>query len=193
GVEANARLTSVTGLVLVVMLAVEGLTIVSIRPLLSWHIAIGLALVPPVGVKMGSTLWRFGRYYLHNPAYRRAGPPHPVLRVLGPLVMVSTVVVLVSGVALWLAGPDSGLLLSLHLDSFIVWFALMTVHVLGHIVKATRLTGADLTSRRRGAGVVPFRGARYGLLLASLAAGVVVAVATRGMVGSWAAFGGHGG
>lgn len=35
------------------MLAAEGVTLLSIRGLLSWHIAIGLALIPPVGLKVG--------------------------------------------------------------------------------------------------------------------------------------------
>lgn len=46
GVEANARLTAATGLLLAVMLAAEGFTIVAIHPLLPRHVARGLALIP---------------------------------------------------------------------------------------------------------------------------------------------------
>ncbi len=191
GVEANARLTSATGLLLLVLLAAEGLTIVSIRPLLSWHIAIGLALLPPVALKMGSTLWRFAHYYLGDLGYRRAGPPQPVLRVVGPLVMILTVVVLVSGVALIVTGPGHGAVLLIHQASFVLWFAAMTIHVLGHVARATRLTAADLAPRRTHTRVVPGGGTRQGLVMVSLAAGVVVAVATRGIASNWAGFAHH--
>lgn len=186
GVEANARLTGTTGLVLLVMLATEGITIASIRPLLPWHIAIGLALIPPVALKLGSTLWRFGRYYLGDPRYRRAGPPHPLLRTLGPVVVLTTVVVLASGVALWIAGPSDHLLLTVHKASFVIWFAAMTVHVLAHLLRATRLTRADVGPRPgRQRPLVPYPRVRQGLVLASLVAGVAVGVTTRGLAGGW--------
>ena len=54
--------------------------------------------------------------------YVRAGPPRPMLRVLGPLVMIPTAAVIGSGVALWLAGPRDRLLLVLHQLTFVVWF-----------------------------------------------------------------------
>jgi hypothetical protein len=75
GPEGNARLTGGTGAVLVVLLAAEGVTILRIRGLLTAHVFIGLVLVPPVLLKTGSTLWRFARYYLGDPAFRRKGPP----------------------------------------------------------------------------------------------------------------------
>jgi len=69
GVEANARLTATTGLVLVVLFFFEGLTIPVVGTHLNWHIALGLALIPPVLLKIGSTLWRFGHYYLRDRRY----------------------------------------------------------------------------------------------------------------------------
>ena len=73
-VEANARVTGATGLVLIVLLFLEGLTIPFIGRLVSWHILLGLVLVPPLVLKMASVLWRFARYYLHDPRY--APPDH---------------------------------------------------------------------------------------------------------------------
>ncbi len=63
-----------TGALLLVLLAAEGLTIVRIGPLLKLHVFLGVLLVPPIAVKLTSTLYRFGRL-LHagTPAYRRKG------------------------------------------------------------------------------------------------------------------------
>ncbi|MGH9060048.1 MAG: hypothetical protein ACRDZY_11130, partial [Acidimicrobiales bacterium] len=185
GVEANARLTGMTGILLLVMLFAEGVTIPFIGPLITWHIAIGLALVPPVALKFGSTLWRFARYYLRNPHYRRAGPPHPILRALGPVIVVTTVAVMASGVAVWLAGPSAHLLVLLHKASFVIWFGAMTLHVLAHALRAGRLVWAD-RARGRVRGAVPYPRLRQGLVLVSLVAGVALGLATRGMVSGWA-------
>lgn len=184
GVEANARLTAMTGLLLIVMLFAEGLTIISIGPLLGWHIAIGMALIPPVALKGGSTLWRFARYYLHDPRYRRAGPPHPVLRALGPVVTLGTVAVLATGVASALAGPSDHTIATLHKATFVIWFAATAIHVVAHIGRAGRLSRAELTARSQHRRV-PYRPARQALLVAALAAGLALAVATTGLASGW--------
>jgi Na+/phosphate symporter len=144
GVEANARLTGTTGLVLAVLFVLEGLTVPFIFRLLSWHIALGLLIIPPLALKIGSTSWKFSRYYLGDPRYRRAGPPHPLLRALGPVLLVSTVVLMGSGVALWLNGPDNDLLLlRVHQASFVIWFACVAVHFVSHFYRAVRLAAGD--------------------------------------------------
>jgi len=74
-VEANARLTSGAAVVLLVLLAAEGVTILRIRGLISVHVFIGMLLVPPVLVKTCSTVYRFARYYLGAPGFRRKGSP----------------------------------------------------------------------------------------------------------------------
>jgi hypothetical protein len=142
-VEANARLTATTGLLLVVLFFFEGLTIPVIGRFLTWHVAIGLALIPPVFLKIGSTLWRFGHYHGGDPRYVRAGPPRPVLRVLGRLVIILTVVVIASGVALWLVGPTNHLLFRVHQLTFVLWFIVVAVHMVAHLWQATRLAAAD--------------------------------------------------
>jgi hypothetical protein len=141
GVESNARLTAMTAAVL---LAVEGVTVLRVHSLLWLHVLIGTALVPPVLLKIGSTGYRFVRYYRGSPAYRRKGPPPPLLRVLGPLVVVTTLTLLGSGFALMFvaAGLRQPLLL-LHKASFLVWFGAMAVHVLGHFVETARLAPRD--------------------------------------------------
>jgi hypothetical protein len=180
-VEGNARLTASTAAVLFILFAIEGVTILRIGQLLTLHIIIGMLLVPPVMLKMSSTTWRFARYYLGDPAYKEKGPPHPILRVLGPFVVILTVVLFASGIALFLA-PSSwhSKLLLLHRGSFIVWIAVMTIHVLGHLAETGRFAALDWIggARRRLAGA----GWRRLALVVALAAGAVLAVILAGHV-----------
>ncbi|HEY7946963.1 MAG TPA: hypothetical protein VID75_04765 [Acidimicrobiales bacterium] len=186
GVEANSRLTASTAVVLVVLLAVEGVTILSIRALLTPHVFVGMLLVPPVLVKTASTTYRFVRYYTGSPAYRQHGPPVLVLRLLGPIVVVSTIVVFGSGIALILAGPTwRSPLLLVHKASFVVWFGAMTVHVLGHLADTARLAPRDWvrSTRRDVAGA----GLRQWTIAGSLVAGVLTGFVFLGKVGPWLA------
>ena len=89
GPEGNERLTASSGVVLFVLLAAEGVTILSIRPLLSAHVFIGMLLIPPVALKLASTGWRFVRYYRGAPEYTKKGPPLLPLRLLAPVVLLS--------------------------------------------------------------------------------------------------------
>jgi hypothetical protein len=183
-VEANARLTAMTGLVLIVMLFAEGLTILSIGRLVGWHIALGIALVPPVALKIGSTLWRFARYYLGDRRYRQAGPPHPLLRVLGPVVTLTTVAVFATGIAAAVAGPSARLLVTAHQASFVLWFAVVAVHVLGHLAEAVRLGRSDIAPLPRSRSV-PHRAVRQAVVITAVAAGVALAATTTGLAGPW--------
>jgi hypothetical protein len=133
GPERNARLTALTGVVLLGLLAVEGVTLISLQAMISWHIFVGVLVVPVVGLKLASTGYRFFRYYTRRSDYVRAGPPHPLLRLLGPVVVLSTLVLLGSGLALVAVGPGDGLVLNLHKASFIVWLGALGAHVLGHL------------------------------------------------------------
>jgi hypothetical protein len=179
GVASNSRLTGAAGAVLLVLLAAEGVTILGVRQHLSLHVFLGMLLVPPVLVKIGSTTWRFARYYSGAPAYRRKGPPHVILRLLGPLVVVLTVVLFASGIVLVLA-PNAlgGSMLFAHKASFVLWFGAMTIHVLGHIGETARLAPLDLARRTRSQ--VRGASARQWLLLASLVAGVLLGVVMLG-------------
>src|SRR5205807_5135221 len=121
GVEGNERLTGATGAVLLVLLAVEGVTIVFLRPLISTHVFVGMLLIPPVALKLAATGYRFARYYGRHPEYRLKGPPHPLLRGLAPLVVLATVAVFATGVALLALGRPSPLVVTLHKGAFVVW------------------------------------------------------------------------
>ena len=150
GVESNARLTGTLGAVLFILLAVEGVTILRVRSHLNIHVFVGMLLIPPVVLKIGSTGWRFVRYYVGAPAYRVKGPPPLLLRLLGPVLIMLTLLVLGSGVALIVAPHDlRSQLLFVHKASFVLWFGAMTVHVLGHILETARLAPLDWARRSR--------------------------------------------
>jgi hypothetical protein len=172
GPERNARLTALAGAVLLVLLAVEGVTLISLQAMISWHIFVGVLVVPVVLLKMASTGYRFFRYYTRRPDYVRAGPPHVVLRLLGPVVVLSTLVLLGTGLALVALGPGGGITLLLHKASFVIWLGALGIHVLGHLPRVQRALAADL-GVRDGVG-----GSRVRVLLvaASIVAGAIAAV-----------------
>ena len=145
--DGNERLTVQAGAVLFVLLAVLGVTIVRIGQLTWLHLFLGLLLIGPLCLKLASTGYRFARYYTGAPAYRRKGPPPAALRVMAPLLVVDTLAIFVSGVALLLAGPSSrDTLMPIHKVSFIVWLALVSLHVLGHLPE---LAGGLIAPRAR--------------------------------------------
>ena len=170
------------------LLAVEGLTILRIHSLITPHVFIGMLLVPPVLLKMGSTMWRFGRYYLGAPEYRRKGPPPALLRLLGPVVVVLTLAVFATGIVL-LLGPTSlrSQMLFLHRATFVLWFGAMVVHVLGHALETTRLAPRDWVRRTRRQ--VNGAGLRQWAIATSLVVGLLLAVLVVPKVGGWVATG----
>jgi hypothetical protein len=182
GVESNARLTATIGAVLLVALAVEGVTLLGVREMFTLHVFVGLFLVPVVCSKLATTGYRFFHYYRGTTAYRRKGPPHVVLRMAAPLVVASTVALLGTGVIMLAVGPrHSDTWLTIHQGSFIVWVALMTVHVLGHAIETWKLTTAEM----RAHPPVPRRRARLALASVSVVCGLALGVASLGWTSAW--------
>jgi hypothetical protein len=152
GPAGNARLTAWIGLLLLPLFAAELVTLLSLEGLLSWHIAIGVILIPPALVKTASTGWRILRYYTGTVVYRQAGPPPLVLRVVGPLVVLTTLALLGTGLLLLLVGPSGAFtplvtvagqrisVLTLHQASTLAWTVATGLHVLGRLVPAVQLT-----------------------------------------------------
>ena len=105
GPDGNEQLTTVTGVILIVLLAVIGFTIPQLRQFIWLHLFVGLLLIGPVLLKMASTGYRFVRYYTHNAEYRRKGPPEIALRLIAPIVVLSTVGVFATGIGLMIVGP----------------------------------------------------------------------------------------
>ena len=144
GAEGNERLTALTGTVLLLLLAAEGVTILRLGRLLTLHFFIGMLLLGPVVLKAGSTIYRFARYYTGSAPYRRKGPPAPLLRLLGPVIIASTAGVFGTGIVLAVAGPVSRQpWLFLHKASFVIWFCAMTVHVLAYLPRLPSLLAAE--------------------------------------------------
>ena len=186
GVAGNARITGTAAAVLLILLAAEGATIPFIGQLVGPHVFIGMLLVPPVLLKLASTGYRFVRYYAGSSRYRHKGPPSLPMRALAPGVVLSTLALFATGIALAIAGPEgSGELKFLHKASFIAWFGLMAIHVLGHLLELPRLVLPDW---RRNAGreaALAGSGLRIALVSAALLAGFALALATISLAGPW--------
>jgi hypothetical protein len=193
GPAGNARLTAWTGLLLLVLSLAELVTLLDVRGLISWHIFIGTLLLPPALLKTGSTGWRIARYYTGNPAYRTAGPPPLLLRILGPAVVASTLGLLVSGIALIVIGPAHSRTVlfsargqqvdavTIHKIVFVIWAAVTGLHVLGRLVPALNLTAGRATPGVEISG----RSSRGGMVIGSLAAGIVAAALLLAASGDW--------
>jgi hypothetical protein len=140
-----------------------------------------------VALKLASTLYRFARYYTQNAAYRAEGPPMLALRALGPVVVITTLVVFVSGVALLFAGPSSrSTLLPIHKIGFIVWVVFMALHVLAHLPALPAALRGDYAPRRELVGPrLAGRDGRSLALAGAIVAGAVLAVLVIGEFGAW--------
>jgi hypothetical protein len=203
GTEGNERLTVLTGLLLIVLLAGLGVTIIRIGQLLWLHLFLGLVLLGPVALKLASTGYRFTRYYSSEPAYREKGPPAPALRGLAPFVVFFTVAVFATGVALLVLGPAARQpLVLLHKVSFFAWLAVVALHVLGHLPEILRLLSNAPRSRReiiggqaarscahrppaRTAARVDGRQGRGAALIVALLSGLMLGVALIGQFSVW--------
>jgi hypothetical protein len=182
GPDGNARLTSATAVLLLVLLALEGVTILFIRPLISVHVFVGLMLIPPIALKLGSTGWRVLRYYTGSRPYVAQGPPHPYMRVVvAPLVVVTTLAVFGTGVAMLAVRPRDGMIVGLHKAAFIAWLAATGIHVLFHLPRLARLARAELRPSTR----VSSAWIRVAFVGASAAAGAVFAAAVFHLATPW--------
>jgi hypothetical protein len=175
GVVGNERLTALAGAVLLVLILLELVSAANLHALLPLHIFAGVLLAGPLVVKLGSTGYRFVRYYTRSSAYVRSGPPRLLLRVLAPLLLVTTLVVVGSGIGLVVAGPaQAGLLRPLHSVSVVLWLALIAVHVVAYLWRTLRWVADDW--RKHLAEQAPGRGLRLGVTLGALLAGAVAAL-----------------
>jgi hypothetical protein len=184
GTDGNEQLTSIVGVILIILLAALGVTILRIHQLISEHLFLGLLLLGPVGLKLASTGYRFTRYYTHDDEYVRKGPPLLALRLIAPIVVISTLAVFASGVVLLFNGPAGrGQLLLIHKASFIVWLSVTAVHVLGHLPGLP----ASLRMARPGAGATATPGGtgRWIAMAGAIVGGLVIAIALTGHFGAW--------
>jgi hypothetical protein len=174
----NARLTAAVGLLVIVPVLVEiASVLLGVHTFMSLHVFVGLALIPAVVLKLASTGWRFARYYTRSRAYVTEGPPQIAMRLLAPLFVTATVVLLGSGVAMGLLhGHALQLARNLHGPASVVWLVLLGLHVLVYLRRAWRRTAEDAVPARRAA--VPGAAARAYAVAAVLVAGLVLGAAT---------------
>jgi hypothetical protein len=175
GVLGNERLTALAGGILFVLIVVELVTTARLRTFMSAHVFVGMLLAGPLVVKLGSTGYRFVRYYTCSPAYVRRGPPQLALRVLGPLLAATTLVVVGSGIGLMVTGPDhAGPLLPVHGFSVLVFLPLMAIHLVAHLLATPQLVADEWSTV--SAARAPGRGLRLGVNLGALMLGVLGAI-----------------
>jgi hypothetical protein len=153
GPAGNARLTAWTGAILFVLFVAEVVTLLDVHGLIDWHVALGVLLVPPALLKTATTGWRFLRYYTRGRPYVEAGPPIMPLRLLGPLVVLSTLGLLGSGLVLMATGEqrgrEDGVLglswVNLHTAFFVAAGIALGLHFLARAMPAWQL----VTGRRK--------------------------------------------
>lgn len=197
GAAGNARLTAWTGLILLVLIAAELITLLDVRQLISWHVALGVLLIPPALLKTATTGWRLLRYYSRHEPYRTSGPPITPLRILGPFVVAATLGLLLSGLMLILLGESGSRTSSLsvlgrpldwltvHQAMFVVFCVVAGLHVLARIVPAWFLVTGRRKENRGRAGRIPGGSGRLTVLLGTLVVAGLAAALLLPDASSW--------
>jgi hypothetical protein len=202
GPAGNARLTAWAGLILLVFFLAETATLVSVGALITVHILIGAFLVPLVLLKTATTGWRIARYYVGSADYRKAGPPPLLLRLLGPIVVLTSLAIVGSGLALIALGQSANTPifaiagfrvspLTIHQASFIAWSVATVVHLLARTVPAIKLARGEPRHAP-----VPGAAWRTFALAVAVVVGVAVALFVLHLSGAWTqhhGFHSHGG
>lgn len=172
---AIARGVAISGVALLVLSALEALTALDLRVAIFWHIVIGLVLLPVLVLKLALATWRFVSFYrADGPTHVRTAPWFP-LRVLAPLLVVVTVLLVLSGTELTFAGPSSfsdTFLAPAHFLLAGIWLLLLFIHTAAYLKRSVISTAHDVRRAIAGGlgGLV-----RILVVLASLTVGIAVA------------------
>ncbi|WAH98185.1 hypothetical protein [Arthrobacter sp. MMS18-M83] len=198
GVAGNERLTALAGAVVLVLSVAEVATVPTLGSLMVAHFFVGVLLAGPVVAKTASTGWRFIRYYTRDPAYRRKGPPRPLLRMIAPLLVASTLTLIGTGIALAITGPAPDILMRMHIVSFLVWLATLAVHVVAYVRRVPALIAQDWHQRIRRqkqenapASEPPRRRMRLAVNVAVLVPAAIAAVVLLPNAAPWAGWPGQ--
>lgn len=180
----NERLTAIAGLILFVLILVELVVTANLHSLISVHIFVGVLLSGPLVVKMGSTGYRFMRYYRGSPVFVEKGPPHWLLRLAAPFLVFLTILVFISGFALAFVGPKHmGIFFKIHAASVALWIPVVAVHVYAHFRKVPRLVADDLRNHRGNR--VSGRNGRIGVNVLALIVGLIAAIVMIPVSSPW--------
>lgn len=196
GPAGNARLTGWLGMLALVVVAAELVTLLNVNGWMAWHAGIGVVLTAIVLLKVASTGWRMVRYYFGSAPYVAAGPPPLLLRLLGPFVVLSSLGVLGTGFALIALGRRSseqtlfsvvGQAVSpvtLHQGFFILFGVFVGLHILARVVpSAVLISGRSRLGAARTS--VPGRAARFGILMGGMVAALVAVTLVLPTVTDW--------
>jgi MFS family permease len=145
----NEALISWTGLLLIPLLGLVGLTGVAFGTLWRAHFIVGILLIPVLGLKLMATTYRAVRYYTGSKKYRAAGPPEWTARIMALPLIAVTIVAMTSGVVMWLANNQDRPWSTIHTDSVVIMGGLVGLHVLIYLPKAMWAAIRDLDQLRR--------------------------------------------
>lgn len=181
----NERLTALAAAVLLVGFVVDLFVTANLHKLIMIHIFIGVLLAGPLVVKLFSVGYRFFRYYgSRSPAFVAKGPPNPWMRLLAPFLILDTLALFLSGIALALHGPvNDRLLFLLHAATAAMWVPMIAVHVYAHIRQVPRSIARDWAVPSSQA--VSGRAQRLRLTIIALIIGAVAAVFITPLAASW--------
>lgn len=161
---SSTRLTAQLGAILSVMLALMfasgGLFYLYVfnydlppwfTPVRFVHFYVGLASIPFLVAKYGTTFVRFGGYYLRVPRFKAAGPPSLIPRLLSPLLAADFFVLYFSGLymlfhyyyAVTNIWPLDAKPVQVHLWAAMIGAPLITIHLLWHLAAAFRSVVSD--------------------------------------------------
>lgn len=181
-VARNERLTALAGGVLLVLFVVDLFVTANLDKLIMIHIFIGALISGPLLVKLSSVGYRFFGYYVRrNPAFVAKGPPNVWLRLLGPFLILLTLLLVASGFGLALEGPaNDRVWFLIHAASSALWIPLVAIHVYAHIRQVPRAIGRDLRSD-----AVSGRVKRFRVTLLSLIAGAIAGLVLMPIAAPW--------
>jgi hypothetical protein len=135
---------------------------------------------------MASTGYRFFFYYVKDASYRRQGPPETWLRMIAPIVVLTTAGVFISGILLLIDGPvGRGPAVLIHKVMFIVWIVFTAFHVLGHLPAMPAALRLSRGARERLPGLEDGIGGRTIALAGALVAGLVLAIVLIPEFSAW--------
>jgi hypothetical protein len=171
--EGNHKLTALAGSLLALLLALVFLTGLLMDAWWHIHYVVGFVLIPVVALKLASTGYRAIRYYTRNPIYRDAGPPEMLPRLTAPILVLSVVIALATGVALYVERSRGGTLSTLHTDAAVVSACLVGLHLLTYAPDALRTTARELRMRLSRLAAI-----RVAAVISALILGIILAALT---------------
>jgi DMSO/TMAO reductase YedYZ molybdopterin-dependent catalytic subunit len=132
------------------------------------HFYAGLASIPFLVAKYGSTGFRFAGYYLRLPRFKAAGPPRLIPRILSPLLALDFFILYFSGLYMLFhyyytvtnIPPGDFKPVQLHLWAAILAVPLIAAHLGSHFIEAVRGLAKERSELRAQERLSPESGRR---------------------------------